>query len=61
MLHVGTNGLFARQCQHTGLSWRKMVVEKIGLSDRMGCEDRGVGGGGRGSRATDEGFNSELR
>lgn len=37
------------------------MVEKIGLSDRMGCEDRGVGGGGGGSRATDEGFNSELR
>lgn len=32
-----TNGLIAHQCQHTGLSWKKLVVEKIGLTDRIGC------------------------
>ena len=31
------NVRFAPQCQLTGLSWRKLVLEKIGLSDRLGC------------------------
>ena len=44
----GTNGLFAHQCQQSGLSRRKLVVEKIGLTDWTGCGDCEVGGGGGG-------------
>lgn len=42
---VLTNDLFAHQCLQTRLSWRKWLVEDIGLTDRKGCGTVGLEAG----------------